>query len=59
MIMEMENMACKRCGSGDIKVEMLIPGTNVKPANDSEYSTEIFCKQCGKFNRTTMKVTIK
>lgn len=58
--MEMENIVCKRCGSGETKLEVLIPGAKLSPGgSDSEYSTEIFCKKCGKINRTTLKVAVK
>lgn len=59
VILEMENLVCKRCGSGETKLEVLIPGMRMSPKGESEYSTEIFCKRCGKINRTTLKVSVK
>ncbi|QQG39730.1 MAG: hypothetical protein HYS81_05185 [Candidatus Aenigmatarchaeota archaeon] len=59
MILEMENLVCKRCGSGETKLEVLIPGMKLGPSGDGSYSTEIFCKKCGKINRTLMKVSVK
>jgi len=59
LILEMENLVCKRCGSGETKLEVLIPGMKLSPQGDSAYSTEVFCKKCGKINRTTLKVSIK
>lgn len=55
----MENLVCKRCGSGETKLEVLIPGMKLGPSGDGSYSTEIFCKKCGKINRTLMKVSVK
>lgn len=59
MIMELENTGCRRCGSSDTKLEVLIPGRNITAGEEDEFSTEVFCKDCGKIHRTDLAVSIK
>ncbi len=52
---------CKRCGSTETRTEMLIPTLNARDLRGKERNqiVEIFCKKCGKINRTTVKMKIK
>ena len=62
MILVFEDLGCcKRCGSTETRTEILIP--TLKPrklrGKEKEQAVEIFCKKCGKINRTTIKMAIK
>lgn len=62
MILIFEDLGCcKRCGSNETRTEMLIP--TLKPqelrGKKRDQFVEIFCKKCGKINRTAIKMTIK
>lgn len=62
MIVTIEDMAkCKRCGSDNTSAEMLIP--SMKPhelrGKNEDQMVEIACKDCGKINRTKVKVDIE
>lgn len=52
---------CKRCGSDKTTAEMLIP--SMKPhelrGKNEDQTVEIVCKDCGKINRTKVKVQIE
>ncbi|MCD6398829.1 MAG: hypothetical protein J7L08_02805 [Candidatus Aenigmarchaeota archaeon] len=52
---------CKRCGSSETRTEMLIPDKKIESLKGKEYEqlVEIFCKKCGKINRTKIKTKIK
>ncbi|UCG95045.1 MAG: hypothetical protein JSV92_03300 [archaeon] len=62
MIIVFEDLgACKRCGSNETRTEILIP--SLKPQSlrgkEKDQVVEIFCKKCGKINRTALKMKIK
>lgn len=62
MILVFEDLgACKRCGSVETRTEILIPTLNPRElrGKEKEQLVEIFCKKCGKINRTSMKMAIK
>jgi len=62
MILIFEDLgSCKRCGSTETRTEILIPTLNPHTLRGKEknQTVEIFCKKCGKINRTTFKMTIK
>jgi len=62
MILIFENLAhCKRCGSQETRTEILIPSAKLESikGKETEQTAEIFCKKCGKINRTKIKITIK
>lgn len=62
MIIVFDNLGvCKRCGSVETRTEILIPTLNTRGMRGKEKDqlVEIFCKKCGKINRTSMKMAIK
>lgn len=62
MILVFEDLGvCKRCGSTETRTEMLIPSLNPHSlrGKEREQIVEIFCKKCGKINRTSIKMGIK
>ncbi|MCD6398397.1 MAG: hypothetical protein J7L08_00565 [Candidatus Aenigmarchaeota archaeon] len=52
---------CKRCGSNETKTEILIPTSKIDElkGTETEQSAEIFCKKCGKIDRTKIKIKIE
>ncbi len=62
MILVFEDLGCcKRCGSSETRTEILIPTLNPHDlrGKEKDQMVEIFCKKCGKINRTVIKMTIK
>lgn len=59
MIFDFKTSGCKRCNSANSEVQILIPDKDIKRGVHGEYSAEIVCNECGKINRTKMKVKIE
>jgi len=62
LILILEDLGCcKRCGSSETKTEILVPSLNPSElrGKEKDHSAEIFCKKCGKINRTKIKMKIK
>ena len=62
MILIFKDLAqCKRCGSTETRTEVLIPSAKIDSlkGKETEQTAEIFCKKCGKINRTKVRIIIK
>jgi len=62
MILVLEDLArCKRCGSEETRTEILIPTAKLESikGKETEQTAEIFCKKCGKIQRSKIKIMIK
>jgi len=58
----LENVAaCVRCGSTNTTFEMVIPSRDPSKlrGKNEDQMVEIRCRECGKINRTFVKVQIK
>ncbi|MCD6368036.1 MAG: hypothetical protein J7L45_03045 [Candidatus Aenigmarchaeota archaeon] len=62
ILLILDNLSCcKRCGSSDTRTEILIPDRRLKSLKGKEFDQpiEIFCRKCGKIDRTTIKMKIE
>ncbi len=61
MIFHFEKLvACKICGSTNTKIEFMLPTLYPEKlrGKESDQPVEIFCGECGKINRTNVKMQI-
>lgn len=61
MIFQFEQLgACMRCGSAKTKVEFMLPSLYPEKlrGHEGDQAVEIFCADCGKINRTQVKMQI-